>query len=71
MALYVHQAYQGLYQLYTEQDKHSLAKAMLKNALEWTYELKEKKAYKFKLYQLEQKNRSNNIRVQFAKQLFN
>jgi tetratricopeptide (TPR) repeat protein len=51
-APYVHQAYKGLYQIYSQQGKHRQAKLMLKNALEWTYELEERKLYKYKLYSL-------------------
>ena len=52
LAPYVHQAYQGLYQEYSKQGELQLAKAMLTNALQWTFELKDKKLYKQKLYQL-------------------
>lgn len=53
IAPYVHQAYQGLAQVYRKQGKIILARNMLKNALEWTYELTDRKAYKYKLYHLE------------------
>ncbi len=52
MAPYVHQAYKGLYQIYHQQGKPRAAKEMLKNALEWTYELEDRKLYKYKLYSL-------------------
>ncbi|MEW6982150.1 tetratricopeptide repeat protein [Colwelliaceae bacterium 6471] len=51
-APYVSQAYQGLYQIYLEEDKPYLAKRMLQQALEWTYEIEERKLYKYKLYSL-------------------
>lgn len=52
IAPYVNEAYQGLYQIYLAEGKTRLAKTMLKKALEWTYEIKERKLYKYKLYNL-------------------
>ena len=51
-APYLHQAYIGLYQIYTIKGKYAQAKEMLVKALEWTYEIKERKQYKYKLYSL-------------------
>ena len=50
----------GLYKIYTEQGKMNLAQNMLKQALEWTYEVKERKLYKYKLYNLENTIAYNN-----------
>lgn len=53
-APYLNQAYLGLYNIYLERGDFSKAKVMLKNALEWTYEIEERKQYKYKLYNLAQ-----------------
>ena len=53
-APYLNQAYMGLYKIYAEQQKMDEAQAMLIKALEWTYELDERKLYKHKLYSLQQ-----------------
>jgi Tfp pilus assembly protein PilF len=53
-APYLNQAYMGLYRIYAEQQKHDKAQVMLIKALEWTYELDERKLYKHKLYSLQQ-----------------
>ncbi|NQZ21192.1 MAG: hypothetical protein HRT53_03980 [Colwellia sp.] len=53
-APYLNQAYMGLYQIYAKQHKLDKAQAMLIKALEWTYELDERKLYKHKLYSLQQ-----------------
>lgn len=52
-APYLHQAYKGLYQIYQGNGQHMKAKAMLTKALEWTYEIDERKQYKYKLYSLQ------------------
>ena len=52
-APYLNQAYMGLYKIYVQQDKLDKAQAMLVKALEWTYELDERKLYKHKLYTIE------------------
>jgi len=44
----------GLYRIYAEQQKLDEAQAMLIKALEWTYELDERKLYKHKLYSIQQ-----------------
>mgnify|MGYP000279785063 FL=1 len=62
IAPYVNQAYQGLYQIYSAQGKNILARKMLQQALEWTYEINERKLYKYKLYNLEQKMPSQHKR---------
>ena len=51
-APYLHQAYKGLYQIYLQKGQRKKAKAMLTKALEWTYEIDERKQYKYKLYSL-------------------
>jgi Tfp pilus assembly protein PilF len=51
-APYLHQAYKGLYQIYLAEGRESKAKEMLIKALEWTYEVDEKKLYKYKLYSM-------------------
>jgi len=53
-APYLNQAYMGLYKIYAEQQKMNEAQAMLIKALEWTYELDERKLYKHKLYSIQQ-----------------
>jgi len=53
-APYLNQAYMGLYKIYAEQQKLDEAQAMLIKALEWTYELDERKLYKHKLYSIQQ-----------------
>jgi len=52
-APYLNQAYMGLYKIYVKQNKLNKAHAMLVKALEWTYELDERKLYKYKLYNME------------------
>jgi Tfp pilus assembly protein PilF len=52
-APYLNQAYMGLYKIYIKQNKLDKAQAMLVKALEWTYELDERKLYKYKLYNIE------------------
>ena len=51
-APYLHQAYQGLYHTYRAKGQFAKAKSMLKKALEWTYEVEQRKQYKSKLYSL-------------------
>jgi tetratricopeptide (TPR) repeat protein len=53
-APYLNQAYMGLYKIYAKQQKLDKAQAMLIKALEWTYELDERKLYEHKLYSLKQ-----------------
>ena len=53
-APYLNQAYIGLYNIYRERGHFAKAKIMLKKALEWTYEIKQRKQYKYKLYNLAQ-----------------
>jgi len=53
-APYLHQAYLGLYYIYRNQGHYAKAKSMLKKALEWTYEIEQRKQYKYKLYSLAQ-----------------
>jgi len=53
-APYLNQAYMGLYKIYAEQQKLNKAQAMLIKALEWTYELDERKLYKYKLYNIKE-----------------
>jgi len=53
-APYLNQAYMGLYKIYAKQQKLDKAQAMLIKALEWTYELDERKLYEYKLYSLKQ-----------------
>ena len=43
----------GLYKIYVKQNKLKKAQTMLVKALEWTYELDERKLYKYKLYNIE------------------
>ncbi|AAZ26102.1 tetratricopeptide repeat protein [Colwellia psychrerythraea] len=52
-APYLNQAYMGLYKIYIKQNKLKKAQTMLVKALEWTYELDERKLYKYKLYNIE------------------
>lgn len=52
-APYLNQAYMGLYKIYLKQNKLKKAQTMLVKALEWTYELDERKLYKYKLYNIE------------------
>ncbi|MCW8863975.1 MAG: hypothetical protein OQK09_01100 [Colwellia sp.] len=51
-APYLNQAYIGLYQIYRDKGYYGKAKDMLKKALEWTYEIEQRKQYKYKLYSL-------------------
>lgn len=51
-APYLNQAYMGLYKIYVQQNKLRKAQTMLVKALEWTYELDERKLYKYKLYNI-------------------
>jgi Tfp pilus assembly protein PilF len=51
-APYLHQAYMGLYQIHLAKGEKSQAKQMLSKALEWSYEVEERKLYKYKLYSL-------------------
>ena len=44
----------GLYHIYVKQQEMDKAQEMLIKALEWTYELDEKKLYKQKLYSISQ-----------------
>jgi tetratricopeptide (TPR) repeat protein len=53
-APYLNEAYLGLYNIYLERGHFAKAKAMLKQALEWTYEKDERKQYNNKLYSLAQ-----------------
>lgn len=53
LAPYVNEAYMGLYTIYSIQGHELRARDMLKQALEWTYEITERKLYKYKLYSLE------------------
>ncbi len=53
-APYLNQAYMGLYHIYVKQQEMDKAQEMLIKALEWTYELDEKKLYKQKLYSISQ-----------------
>lgn len=53
-APYLNQAYLGLYHIYREKGYFTKAKIMLKKALEWTYEIEQRKQYKHKLYSLAQ-----------------
>ena len=53
-APYLNQAYLGLYHIYREKGYYAQAKGMLKKALEWTYEIKQREQYKHKLYSLAQ-----------------
>lgn len=53
-APYLNQAYLGLYHIYLERQHFFRAKTMLKKALEWTYEIEQRKQYKSKLYSLTQ-----------------
>ena len=54
-APYLHQAYLGLYHIYRNNGRFTKAKHMLKEALEWTYEIEQRKQYKTKLYSLAQR----------------
>lgn len=58
-APYLNQAYMGLYKIYVKQNKLKKAQTMLVKALEWTYELDERKLYKYKLYNIEQNIAAN------------
>jgi len=51
-APYLNEAYIGLYHIFRERGHIFKAKNMLKKALEWTYEVDERKQYKQKLYSL-------------------
>ncbi len=51
-APYLNQAYMGLYHIYLSKGQLSKAKHMLNKALEWTYEIEQRKLYKHKLYSL-------------------
>lgn len=51
-APYLHQAYRGLSKIYLAEGKKMQAKQMLTKALEWSYEVEERKLYKYKLYSL-------------------
>ncbi|KGJ91812.1 tetratricopeptide repeat protein [Colwellia psychrerythraea] len=51
-APYLHQAYMGLYQIHLAEGEELQAKQMLNKALEWSYEVEERKMYKYKLYSL-------------------
>ncbi len=53
-APYLHQAYLGLYHIYHDKGYYAQAKGMLTKALEWTYEIEQRKQYKYKLYSLAQ-----------------
>jgi len=53
-APYLNQAYLGLYHIYHEKGHYAKARGMLKQALEWTYEIEQRKQYKLKLYSLAQ-----------------
>lgn len=53
-APYLNQAYIGLYHIYRERGHFTKAKNMLRKALEWTYEIDQRKQYKYKLYSLAQ-----------------
>lgn len=53
-APYLNEAYIGLYHIFRERGHTLEAKNMLKKALEWTYEIDERKQYKQKLYSLVQ-----------------
>lgn len=54
MSPYVHQAYIGLYQVYSQTKQWSQARAMLNKGLEWAHEHQDKKQFKRKLYSLNQ-----------------
>lgn len=49
-APYLHQAYLGLYHIYRQKGQYVKAKNMMRKALEWTYEVEQRKQYKYKLY---------------------
>jgi len=49
-APYVHQAYFGLYQIYLADNKRRRAKAILKDGLKWTHDIKQRSIYKYKLF---------------------
>ena len=53
-APYLNQAYLGLYHIYHKKGYYAKARGMLKKALEWTYEIEQRKQYKHKLYNLAQ-----------------
>jgi Tfp pilus assembly protein PilF len=53
-APYLNQAYMGLYKIFREKGHILKAKSMLSKALEWTYEIEQRKQYKQKLYSLAQ-----------------
>jgi len=53
-APYLNQAYLGLYHIFRERGHFFKAKNMLRKALEWTYEIDQRKQYKHKLYSLAQ-----------------
>ncbi len=54
MSPYVHQAYIGLYQVYSQTKQWSQARAMLNKGLEWAHEHQDKKQFKRKLYGVNQ-----------------
>lgn len=53
-APYLNQAYMGLYKIFRKKGHKLKAKNMLSKALEWTYEIEQRKQYKQKLYSLAQ-----------------
>jgi Tfp pilus assembly protein PilF len=53
-APYLNQAYIGLYKIFRKKGHTLKAKKMLSKALEWTYEIEQRKQYKQKLYSLAQ-----------------
>ncbi len=53
-APYLSEAYMGLYKIYIANNQFDKAQEMLRNALDWTYEINERKMYKSKLYSLQQ-----------------
>lgn len=53
IAPYVQPAYVGLYRMFLAEGEHEKAEAMLKAALQWSYEMEERKIYKFKLNNLQ------------------
>ena len=54
IAPYLQPAYQGLYQIYLENNRKKEAKAIIKQALNWSHEPDERQRYKYKLYYLAQ-----------------
>ncbi|MBL4942333.1 MAG: hypothetical protein JKY81_11810 [Colwellia sp.] len=53
-APYLNQAYIGLYHIFRDKGQVKKAKFMLKKALEWTYEIDQRKQYEHKLFSLAQ-----------------